>query len=546
MAASQWKWSVLSARSIALSVLLLVLALVSSGAARACSPEDVLWLWPGALSANAITFTLGLRDGHACRDRQFVLHATPERHSDAEEIHASVAPCYATAPVAGGPAPDVLPLLPQEPEELGPAKACALAALPFANRAYRYTLTLVPSARDEANVVVRRGTFSTPAADGSPFSFRFAFSSCADEQSDPRVFTEMATQWRPLFLLHMGDLHYHNLEVNDVSRFRAAYHSLLTSPSGRAMLAMDLPIAYMWDDHDFGPDNSDRTAPGRNASLQVYREFVPHYELPGDALDGPRSAIYQSFTIGRVHFILTDLRSHRSPNLARDAPSKSVLGAKQKKWFKEELVRATNDARVALIVWCSTMPWHDDERKWGYFRHEQQEIIEYMQGHGVNRWKRVVIVSGDAHMIAVDDGRHTPGNLTVFHAAALGRPGSIKGGPYSHGAFPGSGQYGIMDVEDDGEQVCLRFRGVRMDEGVLLDYDLCHPERTPPQSTYVPPPIACAQDAARVEEDQAPAARVLVAVARRWSGRRAGGAGHGAAVCHASTWPPPRTQREEE
>ncbi|KAJ0406467.1 hypothetical protein ATCC90586_000308 [Pythium insidiosum] len=476
--------------ALALALALASALLLVAASARDCSPEDVLWLWPGALSSNAITFTLGLRDGHNCRDRQFVFHATPERLRDDEKPHSSVVSCYATAPVAGGPAPAVLPALPQEPHELGPAKACVLADLPHANRRYRYSLALVPAARHESNLIVRRGSFTTPPVDGTPFSFRFAFSSCADEDSDPRVFTEIAAQWRPLFLLHMGDLHYHNIEVNDVSQFRAAYHSLLTSPSGRAMLEMDIPITYMWDDHDYGPDNSDRTAPGRNASLQVYREFVPHYELPGDATEGPRSAVYQSFTIGRVHFILTDLRSHRTPNLARDAPSKSVLGAKQKKWFKEELVRATNDARIALIVWCSTMPWHDDERKWGYFRHEQQEIIEYMQGHGVNRWKRVVIVSGDAHMLAVDDGSHTPGNLTLFHAAALGRPGSIKGGPYSHGVFAGSGQYGIMDVEDDGTKVCLRFQGVRMGSGVLLEYDVCHPERTPPNATYVPPPIA--------------------------------------------------------
>jgi hypothetical protein len=45
------------------------------------------------------------------------------------------------------------------------------------------------------------------------------------------------------------------------------------------MLNMELPMAYMWDDHDFGPDNSDATAPGRDASLRAYREYVPHYPL---------------------------------------------------------------------------------------------------------------------------------------------------------------------------------------------------------------------------------------------------------------------------
>lgn len=287
----------------------------------------------------------------------------------------------------------------------------------------------------------------------------------------------------------MGDLHYHNIEANDVSQFRSAYDSMFASPAGHAMLEMDLPFAYMWDDHDYGPDNSDKTAPGRVAALQTYREFVPHYALEGGDED-PESAIHQAFSVGRVRFLLTDLRSQRTPNLAPDVPSKTVLGAKQKKWFKQELVRATEDPRVGLIVWCSTMPWNDDERKWGYFQHEQQELINYMKGHNLNKWVPIVIVSGDAHMLAVDDGSYSPGNLTTLHAAALGRPGSIKGGPYSHGVVAGSGQYGLLDITDDGMSVpCIYYRGMSMTDGQLLEFDTCHPERTPPKQPYFPPSI---------------------------------------------------------
>ena len=66
------------------------------------------------------------------------------------------------------------------------------------------------------------------------------------------------------------------------------------------------------------------------------------------------------------------------------------------------------------------------------------------------------MVSGDAHMVAIDDGTNSgygpdgsPG-FPVLHAAALDRPGSVKGGPYSHGAFPGGGQFGRIEIRDDG------------------------------------------------------------------------------------------------
>lgn len=285
----------------------------------------------------------------------------------------------------------------------------------------------------------------------------------------------------------MGDLHYHNLQVNDVARFQDAYHSLFASPAGQAMLAMDVPFAYMWDDHDYGPDNSDRTALGRPAALQAYRAFVPHYPLAGADENG---AIHQGFTIGRVRFLLTDLRSERTPNLSPPAPSKTVLGVKQKQWFKQELVRATEDPTIALIAWVSTMPWIDDERKWGHFVHEQRELVHYMRGHNLNTYVPIVVLSGDAHMLAVDDGSHSPGNLTTLHAAALGRPGSLKGGPYSHGAVPGSGQYGVLDFTDDNTRVCVHYRGLRVGAGELLAYDTCFPEQTPPRAPYYPPPVS--------------------------------------------------------
>ncbi|ETV82577.1 hypothetical protein H257_05172 [Aphanomyces astaci] len=338
--------------------------------------------------------------------------------------------------------------------------------------------------RYDNSIVLKRSNRSVrlPSPPGVPLSYTFAFSSCADEDSDPEVFDEIASH-DPLFFIHMGDLHYANLDVNDVAAFRGAYESMFASPAGTAMLAMELPMAYMWDDHDFGPDNSDGTALGRPASLQAYREYVPHYPLvrPDDPLD----TIQQAFTIGRVRFLVTDLRSQRTPNDAPDIPSKTILGLDQKQWFKDQLQAATTSEDVGLVVWVNTMPWIDDERKWGHFTHEQNDLVAFFATLDLTSIP-LVIVSGDAHMLAVDDGSHSLGNITTFHAAALGRPGSIKGGPYSHGAFPGSGQFGLLDVRDDGTRICVRYSG-RRGATELLTYDTCEPSVPGTYTPYIPP-----------------------------------------------------------
>jgi hypothetical protein len=60
----------------------------------------------------------------------------------------------------------------------------------------------------------------------------------------------------------------------------------------------------------------------------------------------------------------------------------------------------------------------------------------------------------------------------VFHAAALDRPGSVKGGPYSHGAFPGSGQYGRLEVDDDGgPTVSVRMSGHTWQETEVVRFE---------------------------------------------------------------------------
>jgi hypothetical protein len=47
-----------------------------------------------------------------------------------------------------------------------------------------------------------------------------------------------------------------------------------------------------------------------------------------------------------------------------------------------------------------------------------------------------------------------------MHAGALDRNGSIKGGPYSEGTFPGGGQFGLMTIVDNGDEVLVELSGL--------------------------------------------------------------------------------------
>lgn len=111
------------------------------------------------------------------------------------------------------------------------------------------------------------------------------------------------------------------------------------------------------------------------------------------------------------------------------------------------------------------------------------------------------MLCGDAHMVAYDNGEHSPGGVPVFHAAALDAKPTSKGGPYSHGIYPGRGQYGLIDIVDHGlsQGICVKFEGVRVhqDRGAalpwrdeaLLQIDFCDTAASSPRNRYEPSPV---------------------------------------------------------
>ncbi|CAB4589368.1 MAG: phosphatase PAP2 family protein [Actinobacteria bacterium] len=363
--------------------------------------DEVRWVLAGALEPDSVTVTARLRDGGAT--------ASLLVQTSADD------------PGVWSPAVAA--------DEFGVARmrVDGLAA----GTAYTYRV-VVDGDPDEGRGV---GEFRTPV-DG-PMSFRVVLASCARTSSNGAVFDAMAGEDALLYLA-LGDIHYGNIESTEPGPFLDAFDRLLTRPA-QAAFYRSTPIAYVWDDHDYGPNDADATSPGREAVADVYRSVVPSAALVDDV------AIFQAFTVGRVRFVLTDTRSQRTDD--------TMLGDEQLRWLLDELTTASRTH--ALVVWANAVPWVGPARPggdgWAGYADERARIAEAIEDAGI---ENLVMVSGDAHMVAIDDGTNTddarePGDgFPLLHAAALDRPGNVKGGPYSEGAFPGGGQYGVLDIVD--------------------------------------------------------------------------------------------------
>lgn len=307
------------------------------------------------------------------------------------------------------------------------------------------------------------GRFRTKPVGAS--SFKFAFASCAQTNSEHPNFNYIRSL-DPLFFVHLGDFHYLDIAENDEAVFEAAHDGVMSSRT-QGPFYRNLPVQYMWDDHDYGPNNSGASSPSKAASQAVYRRRVPH-----PPLELSSGAIYHAFTVGRVRFIMTDLRSHRSDDNATDNSSKTTMGATQKQWFKDECLAAQTAGQ--FIVWVSTSVWNTGSASadtWGKYSTERTELANFFVSNDLV--DRMMIINGDRHSIGIDDGTNTVGGVKVFQAAPLDRTNTTTGmGTHSEGIYSSNqNQFGVIEFTDTGgSTITVDCRGFGYGDGELVHY----------------------------------------------------------------------------
>lgn len=263
-----------------------------------------------------------------------------------------------------------------------------------------------------------------------------------------------AEDW--LFFSHLGDMHYRNIALADTALYRGAYDDNLTfngtlgASARQGQFFRDVAMTYVWDDHDFGPNNSDRTDPGGPTANAVYRERVPHYTLPDPG------GIHQSWQVGRVLFIASDVRSYRDPNGDPDGPTKTMLGTAQKTWMQQQLA-ADNGAEA--LVWISPSRLLGGADTWNSFTHERAELIQMFGDLG---WlDRMLFMTADEHSLSLcTAGYNEHGGFPMYMFASMDSSyGANSRDQYDLGQSQGRQRYGTMRVVDSGHTIALTGTG---------------------------------------------------------------------------------------
>jgi len=343
----------------------------------------------------------------------------------------------------------------------------------------RYFYKAVISGSDTSNVQ----SFMTFPVEGTAGNFHFSFGSCQGFDANPptneAIFDRIILD-PPRFFLQCGDWGYPDTTDNmpsDSSFFAGNFQNIIESYHARYSgtqirnLMAQVPIDYVYDDHDYVNNNTSRTSSSlysdgqpfrefqfppstRRNSIDAYYRFFPHYTLP-DTAEG----IYHSFRYGNIEVFMCDNRSARSPTLEaleevdsilyfNPPAGHSMLGQQQLQWLLNSLQNSTATWKYVITGVAFNKGYRDVINAisgndtiqqasiplvgtgkaafgglvdtWSAYPDEQDTLINFCVQNNI---KNVIWLSSDSHTSAIDDG--TNAGFPEIMAGNLAKPNSF-------------------------------------------------------------------------------------------------------------------------
>lgn len=210
--------------------------------------------------------------------------------------------------------------------------------------------------------------------------------------SDHGIFGVMAAK-KPDLMLWVGD----NVYTREADFFtpggiRYRYRHDRALPELQPFLAATHHYAT-WDDHDYGPNDSDETFPLKDVSLEVFQRYWPNVAY---GLAGVPGAFHK-FAWNDVDFFLADDRYYRKPERWPDGPDKTMLGRAQMGWLKGSLASSRAPFKIVAVGNQVLNPLSRSE-SWAEYEAERTELLDFIRDQ---RIEGVVFLSGDRHMTEV-------------------------------------------------------------------------------------------------------------------------------------------------
>lgn len=210
--------------------------------------------------------------------------------------------------------------------------------------------------------------------------------------SEYEIFTSI-NEKKPDLMIWLGDNTY--LREPDWYTKTGVYHRYTHTrslPELQPLLARTHHYAT-WDDHDYGPNNSDRTWVRKELAAEAFSLFWGNLTSGLPRADGGYRGITSMFRYNDVDFFLMDNRSFRNPNDMKEG-EKTVLGKEQLEWLIESLVFSDASYKMVCIGGQVLNTHQGGETYANLAPKERTYLLKRIEEEGI---KNVVFLTGDRH-----------------------------------------------------------------------------------------------------------------------------------------------------
>ena len=235
---------------------------------------------------------------------------------------------------------------------------------------------------------------------GPPPDVTFLAGSCAYIKEDPydrpgspygdsvEIFRAMAREQADAMLWLGDNVYLREVDWDSPRGIFARYRHDRALPQLQPLLAA-MQHCAIWDDHDYGPNDADRTYPLKDVSLAAFRRYWPAPSMGLPDVPG----VFQRRSFGDVDLFLLDDRYHRDPNTWPADRDKTYLGRAQLEWLKGALI----SSRATWKVIAGGNQFLNAGSRYETMARYPQEQAQLLDWIGSRRIEGIVLLSGDRH-----------------------------------------------------------------------------------------------------------------------------------------------------
>lgn len=298
---------------------------------------------------------------------------------------------------------------------------------------------------------------------------RIAFGSCGHQDKRQPVLEQVVAQ-KPDLFVYLGDNIYG--DTRDMRVLKAKYDRLGSKEEFQA-LRKNVAVLSIWDDHDYGENDSGKEYPKKEESREIFFEF---WRVPQDSPRRTHPGIYGSHIFEqdgkRLQVILLDTRTFRDPLKRNKAiidprtgfkndyqpdadPAKTLLGAEQWAWLKSEFEKPADLRIVASSIQFGHE--YNGYESWTNLPLEQQKMFDLIKETKANG---VVFISGDVHWAEISK-REVDGGYPIYDVTASGITeewSKVEPSQFRVGEAFRDNHFGQIDIDWESPELTLTLR----------------------------------------------------------------------------------------